>query len=412
MKLYNELRTADFISYKYFQKNYKLLIFLTVILSFSFVNIVFFTSFNKGLEETVNNELRTYVLGDIIIEPEGGDEVTKGQGGEEIIENADEIVSKIRALPGIAGVSKRLGLRATIAKKGKLGIGRLIAIIPEEDYPVSSLEPTIFEGSSIGRYEKNGVLMGVESAGFPWSRTLTQGTGISVKVGDEVEITFDSQFKKNYTVMGMFDTRYFESDFFTLINEKEIPESLGLKNKATSLMITVDDRSKLQEYKRDILNLGMHVKVSIWDEKAGFGQQVAKSLGVIQIVMFVAGIVIASVTIFITIYVNILNRMKFIGIMRAIGISRFAIIVSYLIETLFYCVAGIFVGLGITLAIIRYLTIQPLDLPLGLVTPVATTSNIVFGSLSIVIASLISAFIPTYIVTGKNIIYTIYRGEK
>jgi len=412
MKLYNELRTADFISYKYFQKNYTILIFLTAILAFSFVNIVFFTSFNKGLEETVNRELRTYVLGDIIIEPEGGDEVTKGKVGEDIINNADEVVNKVRALPGIMGVSKRIGLRATIAKKGKLSIGRVIAVIPEEDYDVSLLEPTIFEGNSIGRYERDGILMGVESAGTPWSRTLTQGTGISVNVGDKLEVNLDDKFKKNYTLKGMFDTRYFESDFFTFINEKEIPESLGLKNKATSIMVKVDDRSKLQIYKRDILNLNLHVKVSTWDEKAGFGQQVAKSLGAIQIVMFVAGIVIASVTIFITIYVNILSRMKFIGIMRAIGISRSAIILSYLIETFFYCIAGIVIGLGIVIAIIKYLTVKPLDLPLGLVTPVVTPQNIIFGSLSIIVASLVSAFIPTWQVTRKNIIYAIYRGEK
>lgn len=412
MRLYNEFRTANFISYKYFQKNYKLLIFLTAILSFSFVNIVFFTSFNKGLEETVNRYLRTYVLGDIVIEPEGGNEITKGEGGERYIENANEIISQIRSLPGIIGVTKRVGLRATVAKDGKLGIGRVIAIVPEDDYDVALTEPTIFEGQSIGRYNRDGVLMGVESAGLPWSRTLTQGTGINVNVGDKVEIAFSNQFRKNYTIKGMFDTRYFESDFFTFINEKEIPQSVGLANRATSIMVKVDDLSKVKQYRRDILNLNLKVQVSTWDEKAGFGQQVAKSLGVIQIVMFVAGIVIASITIFITIYVNILNRMKFIGIMMAVGISNTAIILSYLIETLLYCIAGIAIGIGITLLIVQYLTIHPLDLPLGLVTPVVTISNMVIGSLSIIIASLISAFIPTYQVTRKNIIYAIYRGEK
>ena len=46
----------------------------------------------------------------------------------------------------------------------------------------------------------------------------TSGASVTVlNVGDTIEIEFDNAHKKDYVVKGIFDTRFWESDFFIFI---------------------------------------------------------------------------------------------------------------------------------------------------------------------------------------------------
>ncbi len=403
MRFNHELRTAYFVSIKYFKRNYKLLFFLTVILSLSFVNIVFFSSINKGLTLTLNSQVISYTTGDIIIEP---------KEGVLLLENIDYLVNKILTIPGVVDVSTRYDQVVSVKKGDKISGTRLISIDPEKEYQVSQIEASLIDGKSIGRYETGAIMMGVEIANAQGSRTLSRGYGIDADVGDTVEIEFDRAHKKDYVVKGVFDTRFWESDFFIVVNHRDIESLLNLHNKGSYIMVKVDDRSKVDDYKREILKFGMDVEVSTWQEKTGFVQKIADSLGVIEVLMFLAGIIIASVTIFITMYIQIHNRMKFIGIMRALGISRNAIVIAYLLQVLFYCFIGITIGILAIGLLIRYFISHPLNLPMGLVVPHVTNAGIIAAAGGIVLASLISVLIPSVAITKKNIIFTIFRGER
>ncbi len=399
----NEVRTAYFISVKYFKRNYKILSFLTIILSFCFVNIVFFSAVNKGLTETLNNQVRSYTVGDIIIEP---------REGRLLISGVENIVKNVETIPGIVAVAPRYDHMVAIRKDDKSSGNRLIAIDPEREYGVSSLESALIDGKSIGRYEEDALMLGIEIADSTATRTMTRGYGIDAGVGDSVEVEFDRNHKRNYTVKGIFDTRFWESDIYIVANQKDVLPMLGLKDQASYILIKTDDVSKAPYYKREILKLGLDAKISLWEEKAGFVQDIAGSLNIIQILMFGAGIMIASITIFITMLINIFNRMRFIGILRAIGVNRSTIILSYLMQTFFYCAAGIIIGLLMTNVLANYFMYKPLDLPMGLVSLTFTSRDLAIAAVSIVIASLVSVLIPSYQITKKNIIYAIFRGGK
>lgn len=402
MRIRNELRTAYFISTKYFKKNYALLIFITIILAFSFVNIVFFSSFNKGIVETLNSQLRTYVIGDIYIEPT--DENT-------YIEDVDSIVKKLDSIPGIKSISPRYEMWVTVTKKDRSTSVKIISIDPEKEYDLSLIESTLIDGSPIGRYETDTIMLGVEAVGTEDS-TVTEA-GIDAQVGDMVEISYGNNLiKKDYRVKGLFDTNFWESDFYAFVNHKGVASLLDLENKASAVLVRVDDTSAASKIKRQILNLGLDIKVSTWDEKTSLAKDISESLSIIEIIMIFAGVLIASITIFITIYINIIHRMRFIGILEAIGLSTRTIIFSYLFQTMLYCFLSIIIGLGIILILTRYFYLNPILLPMGLVVPFITTKNIIIASLSVILASLFSALIPSYNVTRKNIIETIFRGER
>ncbi|MBS3104818.1 ABC transporter permease [Candidatus Woesearchaeota archaeon] len=404
MKIKNEFRTSFFLSVRYFERNYKQLFFLILVLSFSFVNIVFFSAVNKGLTETLNSQVISYTTGDILIEP---------REGKRLINNADQVENSLMSIPGIVAVSPRYDQPVSIKKKDKISGTRIIAINPEKEYKVSSIESTVTEGQSIGRYENDEVMIGVEIANEEGgSKTLSRGFGIGIHAGDKIEIEFDRIHKKEYTVKGIFETKFWESDFFVLANLNDVSSLLNLDNQVSYMLVKVNDRSLVDYHKREIQKLSMDVRVYTWREKASFVQQISDSLNIIQVLMFFAGILIASVTIFISMYINIFNRMKFIGVLRAIGVSRRAIITSYLLLALFYCLVGIIFGIIITMIVSNYFDFHPIDLPMGLVRPTFTTASFIVAGLSIIAACIVSTFIPSSSITKKNIIYSIFRGEK
>src|SRR6185295_15628837 len=89
------------------------------------------------------------------------------------------------------------------------------------------------------------------------------------------------------------------------------------------------------------------------------------------------GIAVASITIFIVIFINAVTRRKYIGIMKGIGISERAIEISYIIQSIFYAVLGGLLGMIIVYALlVPFFDAYPLNFPFSdgiLVAPVGQT---------------------------------------
>jgi putative ABC transport system permease protein len=115
------------------------------------------------------------------------------------------------------------------------------------------------------------------------------------------------------------------------------------------------------------------------------------------------GIVVASITIFIIIFINALSRRRQIGILKGIGIDRRAIETAYVIQAGFYVVCGSTIAIVITYAgLIPYFANNPIDFPFSdgilVATPLDTAAR--FGIVFIV--TLIAGFIPAWLIARQN----------
>jgi len=121
------------------------------------------------------------------------------------------------------------------------------------------------------------------------------------------------------------------------------------------------------------------------------------------------GLVVAAIVMFIVIYINVLNKKRYIGILRAIGIAGNIIVYSYLIQALFYAISGIILGGVIMYFFIGpYFISHPLDLPIGLVSlsiEPATIQKAVWG---LALAAVFAGFIPVLSIIRQSIIKTIW----
>jgi putative ABC transport system permease protein len=115
------------------------------------------------------------------------------------------------------------------------------------------------------------------------------------------------------------------------------------------------------------------------------------------------GLVVASITIFIVVFINAITRRKFIGILKGIGIDGHAIEISYIFQSIFYALCGSGIGLLIVYGfLVPFITAHPIDFPFSDGILVAPMGQTLFRVLLLVVSTLIAGFIPAWMIIRKN----------
>ena len=115
------------------------------------------------------------------------------------------------------------------------------------------------------------------------------------------------------------------------------------------------------------------------------------------------GLVVASITIFIVIFINALTRRKYIGILKGIGIQGKAIEIAYIFQSTFYAVVGSGIGLCIVyFFLVPLLAAHPIDFPFSDGILVAPLDGTLFRMALLVFATVIAGYIPAWMIIRKN----------
>src|SRR3990167_6857562 len=125
------------------------------------------------------------------------------------------------------------------------------------------------------------------------------------------------------------------------------------------------------------------------------------------------GLVVASITIFIVVFINAYTRRKFIGILKGIGITGEAIKISYVFQSIFYAVLGSTIGLLLVYGfLVPFFNAHPIDFPFSdgiLVAPYGQT----FVRVGLLIVStVIAGLIPAWMIIRKNTLDSILAPNK
>ncbi len=408
-----DLRVAIFLAFKSIIKGNKSTVFLIIfILSLSFINLIFISSILKGIVEAVDRQVIENLTSNIVIDPQEEPTI------KDFILHASEIRREIENIPGVLSTTSHYKLAATIEydryKNGKFKVvsGEVVGISPEEERRVTG----VFRSMVAGRYlEGLGVeeiiLGGDLAGGYGGEEIISLG---GVKVGDKVRLTFTNGVVRNYKVRGIFLARLGFVDRLAFITRQEAESILPVYNSASQILVKVDargpDKAGVEQYYKDrIQSLVPKLKVRRWVEFLGAMANISKSFNIISSVVSAIGLAVASITIFILIYVNAVNKRRQIGILKAIGIKQNIIILSYIIQALFYTLSGILIGLILIFYLIEpYFLTHPLKLPIGDTYLALHAAGVVFSILSLLVAGLIAGLIPAWQVARENILKAIW----
>jgi len=406
--MFKNLKISFFLASKSIARSNKgTLVLIILIMTLTSINLVFTSSILLGIVDTMNRQAIDNLFGNIVIEPEKG---------ENYIKQTESIQDLINAVPGVVGSSAHYISGAILSyskskngKDTKSGGWLVKSINPKEEMGVTKIHQAIIAGEYLDKIDLNKIILGKEISGEYGAHLKQQSLG-GVKVGDKIKVVFINGIQKDYEVKGVFDTKNVQADTIAYISEKEMESVLGLQNMSSEIIIKIDQTGKEDEYIKEFRRIGLLKEdIKPWTDYMGMTTSVAESFGMIKSMLMIIGLLVAGATIFIIIFVNVVNRRKQIGILKAIGVEEKIITGSYILQALFYAVLGI--GLGLILIyflIIPYFIKNPLDFLIGLVSLSVTRNDLIVISISLIIAAVIGGLVPSWRATKRTIIEAIW----
>ena len=381
--------------------NKKTLAFIVFVLALIFMNLIFLPSMIGGLMGMFTGFMQDYPYGDIVIEP---------SGDNPYINNADNVLQKVRAVPGVRAITKRLDAGASIEHKQKVVGSTITGLLPTEEYDVSQYPYIISEGEFLGDLSRNEIILGAMLVEGYFGSEMYDNLG-EVKPGSFVDVTYSNGVQRTYKVKGIMEGTFEIVDLNALVHYKEIQDVYGLEgSKATSIVVRINNPDEGDKIKDKIISVGVNEPVFTWADKAGaVMRQAMESIGLINVISKYVSLIVGAALILIIIYINVLNRKKEIGILKAVGITPRSIVISYAFISILYVSMGILAGLVLYFALMYYFTINPVTFYDTItIIPEIQVGLIIQSVFTMFIMSVIAGILPAWRVSKDSILEAIW----
>ena len=400
------MKTAVFLAATSIKRGSKGTLAMTIlIMTLAYVNLVFVSSIFGGIVDAINNEAIYNQYSNILIESADDEQYIKNKTA---IQQIDQIDGIIAASPHY--------INSAIVKHDEFKDGRDInsgrwavkSINPELEKKVTKISESIVKGSFLEKHDRDKVIIGKEVAGN-YGGSLDH-LSLMADVGDDIEISYTNGITRKYEVKGIFSTKSTQADQMIFVTKDEMESVLDVHDWASEILVKTDKIGGESEYINKIRNLGLkNEDIKTWSDLMGFTAGASDSFVMISLILGVIGTIVAGVTIFIIIFVSVVNKRRQIGILKAIGMRENTIIMYFVLQALFYGVVGVILGASLILFVIRPLFIaNPLDFPVGWVSLKVTFNIIRISNISLISAALIGGFFPARSGAKESILKSIW----
>jgi ABC-type lipoprotein release transport system permease subunit len=381
-----------------------LIVFVMVL---TFLNLVVVSGILVGLIEGSVQANKEYYTSDVILS-----KLPK----KDYIEQSPKILAIVRALPEVDQAAARYIESGSIEAHYKEATttddiekagGSFVGIDPVVEDQTTQLSRFVVEGSYLSPGDYDQILVGanflkkylpIESPGFT---TLSD-----IKIGDKVRIKL-GDVTREVTVKGIVKSKVDEIAFRIFMVDSQLRSLIGRGD------YNVDEVSiKLKPGAdaaavRDALiraGVGQYARVQTFeDAQPKFLKDIKATFALLGNMISSIGLAVASITIFIVIFINAITRRKFIGIMKGIGVSGAAIETSYVMQSIFYAMIGSAIGLIILYAFLQPLiAAHPINFPFSDGILVAPFGETLFRIALLVITTIVAGYIPARMIVRKN----------
>lgn len=262
------------------------------------------------------------------------------------IENYEELKAKIESIKGVKGVVANIPTQGIMKFKNRHG-----------DY-VSGIKIQGFDMKSAKKYMKldekmiigelkesnNSVIIGSE---------MSNNSG--VQVGDKIGIISPDGKEIKFEVTGVFQTGYYDYDAnVVMINLKAAQYITYNGDLVDEFDILLNDPYAAEKIAKEIsLKLGLYCRT--WGE---LNKNLLSALALektVMIIVFSLIVVIAGFVVWVTLNMLVREKIKDIGILRAMGYSKKNISKIFMLQGLILGVLGIALGVIFALLILWYI---------------------------------------------------------
>lgn len=341
-------------------RRFRFLVFVTLSLSFAFVNLVFSTSLLTGFSAALKQSA---------IDTYGHVSITAETAGSRI-SNAAALRRDITETSNVAGVSAHLTLPIQAAYRERVSNAFVsaVGIDPDEEGQATQLPNRVWQGRFLAR-DDDGVVIGKFIAdileALPFDNRYAS-------VGDTLTIIFPTQERRDYRIVGIVDTKNIlaNTNIYLTREELEQRDPLFTADQTSEFLVRLADDTELKATRDRLAQRFPDLHVATWEGQASYINEIIDSFrimqGVIQVISLIIGAVISAVVI----HIIAEQKRREIGILYSLGATVGTIEWLFLVESLWYAFVSMLVGSGLFLAVHAYFQRHPLELIIGTVRTV------------------------------------------
>lgn len=381
-----------------------LIIFVMVL---TFLNLVVVSGILVGLLQGAIDQTRVRFTSDVIV---------SALNDKEYIENSPNLIALIETLSDVEAVTPRYregGLLEANYKTRKdtdkvnTATAQLVGIDPFKEQAVTGVADDLVEGSFLVPGDYDMVVLGhyllkqylpIESPAFTTLENVGIGTKIRIKVGDVT---------REVTVKGIIKSKVDEIALRAFMVDSQFRSIIGRNDgNVTEIAIKLKEGADPAAVRDALIRSGVdtYAKVQTYeDAQPQFLKDIIATFNMLGNVFSSLGLIVATITIFIVIFINAITRRKFIGILKGIGIDGRAIEYSYVFQSIFYATIGSAIGLALVYGfLVPFFVANPIDFPFSDGILVAPLDQTFFRVGLLVFSTVIAGYIPAWMIIRRN----------
>ncbi len=381
---------------------------IVLVMTFTFLNLVVVAGILVGLIQGSEDAQKKYAIGDIVI---------SSFLDHAFIEQSPKVADIAKTIPGFKDETVRYSGSAKVESNYRKTLapgeiadgagGSFLGIDPVAEENFSGVSKFVIRGQYLTPEDQDSVLIGknllyeftpIDAPGFQTLKNVSIGSRIRITVGNN---------QKEYYVKGIVSSKVDVFDTSVIGLASEVRKMTGRTDlNASSIAIQLLPNTDPIAAKQFLLDsgVGSYGRVQTAAEAfPKFLQDIKTTFAILGNAISGIGLIVASITIFIVIFVNAITRRRFIGILKGIGINRRAILYSYMFQALIYALIGVTIGMFLVFVIIKpYFSANPINFPFSDGILVATVSGTFLRAGILMVTTIIAGYIPARIVIKQN----------
>jgi ABC-type lipoprotein release transport system permease subunit len=379
----------------------------------TFLNLIAVSGILVGLIEGSERAIQKNSLGDIIL---------TSKDEEDHILETQSVVKTLDTFPEIEQYSVRYRgsgeLEANYKERRDLSGDRdvvsavVTGISPIQENAMTELSATLVEGEFLDPDEEGYILVGA----YFVKRYAEQFGDVfealdNVYPGDSVRLTTGDK-SKEFIVKGIIQSKVDEVNLNTYIPEREFRRLFSRYDRnADIIVLRLGASANADMVKAGLIaaGLGDYAKVQTFQESLPkFLIDIKNTFNLLGTMIGSIGLVVASITIFIIIFINAVSRRRHIGILKGIGIDRKVIEIAYVLQAAFYALTGSLLGVLMTYGVlIPYFDKNPINFPFSDGILVADPEETFIKFVILLVITLIAGFVPAWLIVRQNTLNSI-----
>ncbi|USN94859.1 MAG: ABC transporter permease [Candidatus Nomurabacteria bacterium] len=383
-------------------------ILIIFVMTLTFLNLVVVSGILVGLIEGSEEANRERYTSDVILSP---------LPEREYIRDSTRIEKEIKKAPGYAMSTSRYVLSGTVVsnykdtlrkdEKNNISGGSIVGINPELEDQITHISETVIEGEYLTSSDSDKIMIGkdllyqytpIDSPGFSVLKDVGVGSRVLVRVGDSEREMF---------VKGILKSKAGEVDARIFMTASEARKLGGRSDlNVDEIAVELAPGYSVEAFRDYLLEKGFgdNARIQTWeDAQPKFLKDIKTTFALLGNMISSIGLVVASITIFIVIFVNAITRRRYIGILKGVGVTKGAIEISYVLQALFYAISGVLIGTLLVFLVLKpAIYANPIDFPFSDGILVATALGTFFRAVILFLATLVAGYIPAYIVIKQN----------